>query len=230
MNKIYFLRPETETHKIVLQKILDIITDSEQLLFCISYFTHMDIADAMIERVKSNKETFMILNVHDILRPQGQKSTVINVSAALLKIFENVGRVYKREGREYYIGFSDEHDYLKVRLVGRDSPSDSLQSIMHQKFIVGDRKIVAFGSLNFTRNAFQNNYENICFSEDINLVGAFRNEFIDLWEHGDNFFAENGRIRSVLCPICRKEGGVDFDSYGAFCTYCGHKFKKTDYG
>jgi len=232
MDKIYFLRPGTDTHKIVLRKILSIINNSKQLLFCVSYFTHMGIADAIIERVKSKKETYMILNTHDILRPQGQKSTVINVSAALLKIFTNVGHAYEGEDGEYhYIGHSDEYDNpLKVKLVGRDSSLDSLQSIMHEKFIVGDRKIVAFGSLNYTHNAFKNNYENVCFSKDIILVDTFRNEFSDLWKHGDTFFTEKGKIRSVLCPMCRKEGGIDFDSYGASCTYCSHKFRKTDYG
>ena len=57
----------------------------------------------------------------------------------------------------------------------------------------------------------------------------FRKEFFDLWKQGDNFFAQNGKIRSVRCPICKEEGGVDFESYGALCTICNHKFKKTDF-
>src|SRR6266545_583928 len=145
MNDIYFLKPSTSIHEIVLQRILDIVKNSDRLLFCISYFTHVPIAQAIIERVKNKKETYMILNSHDVLRPDGQSSTIIKVTAAMLLIFQNLGRERLGEDGLSYVGDSDEEDnLLKVRLVGRDSPKDSLQSIMHQKFIVGDG-IVAFG-------------------------------------------------------------------------------------
>ena len=165
MNEIFFLKPsENEVGKKVLKKILEIINNSKQVLFCISYFTHLGIADAIINRIKQKKRTFIIVNSHDILRPDGPNKSTIHVSAALLKLFENLGDVYERNGKKFNQGYSDElENPVKIRLLGRDSKSDPLQSIMHHKFIVGDNKIVAFGSLNYTFSAFQNNFENICF-------------------------------------------------------------------
>lgn len=231
MTELYFLRPDNKVHKEVLRRLLQIIKESDKLLFCVSYFTHIEIADAIIERVKLRKETLIILNTHDILRPDGPSSTTIKVSGAIFKIFENVGRLYRaNDNKKYPSGKSNEEgSFLKVKLVGRDSPNDSLQSIMHQKFIVGDDKIVAFGSLNFTRNAFQNNFENICFSGDKEIIKSFRDEFYGLWMKGDDFSTVGGRIRCLKCPICKIEGMIDFESYGVLCTNCEHRFKRTDF-
>ena len=51
MNDIYFIRPNTNSDKVVLEKVLDIVNNSSKLLFCISYFTHMTIAEAIIRRI-----------------------------------------------------------------------------------------------------------------------------------------------------------------------------------
>jgi phosphatidylserine/phosphatidylglycerophosphate/cardiolipin synthase-like enzyme len=54
--------------------------------------------------------------------------------------------------------------------------------LMHIKLLIIDNKIVAFGSANYTYNAFHNNYELLYINDDYYFAKKFVNVFEKLWE------------------------------------------------
>jgi phosphatidylserine/phosphatidylglycerophosphate/cardiolipin synthase-like enzyme len=59
---------------------------------------------------------------------------------------------------------------------------DGNPRIMHHKVIIIDRKVVLFGSFNFTANANDNNDENVLVVHDEEFAGYFVEEFEFVWE------------------------------------------------
>jgi phosphatidylserine/phosphatidylglycerophosphate/cardiolipin synthase-like enzyme len=55
------------------------------------------------------------------------------------------------------------------------------QSLMHHKFAIFDRRLVATGSYNWTQTAERANYENLVFLDDPEAVARFQREFDRLW-------------------------------------------------
>lgn len=54
-------------------------------------------------------------------------------------------------------------------------------ALMHHKFAVFDRRLVATGSYNWTNAAEAMNFENLILLDDPQSVGRFRQEFSRLW-------------------------------------------------
>lgn len=53
--------------------------------------------------------------------------------------------------------------------------------LMHNKFIILDRKVVITGSFNFTTQAIIENYENLVVTDNLDIVGKFVSNFDKLW-------------------------------------------------
>lgn len=53
--------------------------------------------------------------------------------------------------------------------------------IMHNKFVIIDRKILITGSFNWTHQGFQSNFENAVVLQDSHTVGKFWRYFEDIW-------------------------------------------------
>jgi len=68
-------------------------------------------------------------------------------------------------------------DFERLHDAGLDVHRDGLPGQMHIKAMVVDRRIVAFGSYNFTYSAENRNDENLLIVEDAALVEQFLNEF-----------------------------------------------------
>ncbi|KAJ3336138.1 hypothetical protein HDU93_003599 [Gonapodya sp. JEL0774] len=56
--------------------------------------------------------------------------------------------------------------------------------MMHNKFMVIDNAIVLTGSFNWTRAAYEFNYENFCILSNPHVVASYTQEFNSLWEQG----------------------------------------------
>ncbi|KAJ8959391.1 hypothetical protein NQ318_022079 [Aromia moschata] len=67
------------------------------------------------------------------------------------------------------------------------SMNPGMSSIMHHKFMVKDYSdsdgFVFTGSLNLTKSAFLNNYEDITFTFNEYVVKAFHNNFEECWNY-----------------------------------------------
>ncbi len=65
-----------------------------------------------------------------------------------------------------------------------DLKLDGNPANMHEKVIIVDGKIVIFGSFNFSRNADQNNDENLLIVHDPQFAGLFEQEFQKIYNQG----------------------------------------------
>jgi phosphatidylserine/phosphatidylglycerophosphate/cardiolipin synthase-like enzyme len=59
--------------------------------------------------------------------------------------------------------------------------TDGNSRMMHHKVLIIDRRIVVFGSYNFTDNANRRNDENIVIVHDPTFAGYFVEEFEAVW-------------------------------------------------
>lgn len=193
------------------------LENKEDCFIAVAYFTDEDIARKIIERTENGYKTMMILNLADLVRPESATDSIVKVSKALLDIFESFGRQ----------AFTDEGN-LQIKTLGVNLSKTSQYTVFHHKFILNKNRC-GFGSLNFTNNAFQNNYENFIFTEEQGVVLSFLKEFSALWSEANSFLTQNGKIRSISCPSCGGSEGIDFESYGPFCSFCGYRIKNTGF-
>jgi len=208
MEDVIFLNPlnkEPHNKDYALREIIRMIDITEGLLkIAIAYFTYSDIATALIKRTERGRKTCLLLNTSDILRPLSLTETEIVVSENLIKLLRLNSR------------------WLEIRTLG--FRTKTAYSNMHHKFMVSSNRLI-FGSLNWTRSALDNNFEVIVVSDSLRLIDNFLSEFDLLWEHSQEFISSDGKIRRIMCPICKSSEGIDFESYGPFCTFCSHQFK-----
>ncbi|MFF2018910.1 phospholipase D-like domain-containing protein [Paenibacillus sp. NPDC058177] len=203
--KTIFLRPGKANTE-ALNEILSVIkTETEFISVAVAYFTHPDIATALIERTKENRRTRLLLNTSDIIRPAGSDSEVI-ISKELLKV----------------INFADYQSNLEIKSLGLRAKGKYQN--MHHKFMVSRNKVI-FGSVNWTSAALNSNYECLVASTDKKIIAEFLDEFNEIWRDAQELYTDKGQLRRIMCPKCEESDGVDFESFGPVCTYCGHKFK-----
>lgn len=203
--KVYFLQPGDNLD--VVERICECIKNSKSIIkIAVAYFTDKQIADALIERTKNGLRTELILNTSDLLRPEYSDGSKIVVSKELLRVINLT---------------SEATPCIQIRTLGYRSKGRYQN--MHHKFMIGDNEVF-WGSVNWTFSALNNNYECLTVSGDISVRKQFDNEFNIIWERAADLYSSAGEIRRILCPICEASEGVDFESYGPMCTFCGHRF------
>lgn len=72
-------------------------------------------------------------------------------------------------------------DILRLQAAGIPVALDTAAQIMHHKFAIFDRRILATGSFNWTVTATRENHENLIVTTDRQLVASFQDEFDNLW-------------------------------------------------
>lgn len=76
------------------------------------------------------------------------------------------------------------------------------ESIMHHKYAIKDYAVdegyLVFGSINWTSAAHLQNYEDVVFSTDIELVRAFNESFLEMWEFVGGFCRDDLQINEIL--------------------------------
>jgi PLD-like domain len=204
---IYFLNPaapETNISQHVLDIISSMIRDTPGLLrIAVAYFTHPDIAQALVERAKRGLATHVLLNTADIIRPAHPHETDFIISQHLIEVV--------RQGNP-----------LLVRVLG--GGGGIAHWTMHHKFMVAQDQAV-FGSLNWTISAFTSNFEHITTTTEPQLIGAFIDEHDRLWGQAAVLRAAGAQLQVVRCPDCQATEGIDFQSWGPMCTKCGKRFR-----
>ncbi|MFN3929353.1 MAG: phospholipase D-like domain-containing protein [Thermoflexus sp.] len=76
--------------------------------------------------------------------------------------------------------------FRRLRQAGIDVLKDGNPYNMHHKVFVIDRRVVIFGSYNFSRNAAQNNDENFLIVADPGMAALFEAEFARVYEQALN--------------------------------------------
>jgi phosphatidylserine/phosphatidylglycerophosphate/cardiolipin synthase-like enzyme len=99
----------------------------------------------------------------------------------------------QNQGNDYSKINTLAHQGVPVRLNGR-------YAHMHNKFCVVDGITLQTGSFNYTRAAEAQNAENVVVIHDAALAGAYREEFIRLWEEADPVQFSNDPPASKASP------------------------------
>ncbi|MCD9024958.1 phospholipase D-like domain-containing protein [Cohnella silvisoli] len=202
--KLIFLRPEIPNE--ALDEIVSMINRTRGVLrVAVAYFTHPTIAQALISRKINGFSTQLLINTSDILRPI-DIGTEIVISKQLFDVINEAN--YDSE--------------LQIRSLGIRAKGKYQN--MHHKFMVSDDELI-FGSVNWTYAAIHNNFECLAMTNDKKYINEFISEFEALWVVAQELYTNNGQLRSIMCPKCQDSEGVDFESYGLICTFCGHEFK-----
>jgi phosphatidylserine/phosphatidylglycerophosphate/cardiolipin synthase-like enzyme len=202
---LLFLRPGNEDAAKALGLLRSIISETDgEVCIAVAYFSHQLLVDEVIQRKKQGRVTHLLLNSADFLRPSSAKETEVVMAQPVIDLLN-----------------AADQTLLEVRTLGQ--ASGKYQN-MHHKFVVTD-SAAAFGSVNWTKSALAQNYELLAISRDAGLISQFRLEFEALWNVAQEMYTTEGRLRRIMCPICREDSGVDFESYGPLCTLCGHRFR-----
>jgi phosphatidylserine/phosphatidylglycerophosphate/cardiolipin synthase-like enzyme len=200
--KVFFLSPndKTSANKVLSEILLTINSEPNTLRIAVAYFTHPEIAKALVNRTQCGRDTKLIINASDILRPIDSTETEIVISKNLMEVLQL---------------------NLDVRTLG--NRTGALYENMHHKFLVSEHKVI-FGSLNWTLAALNNNYECVAISSEPKAIELFTREFERIWSQAKDFIAIDGNVRVIMCPICKSPESVDFESWGPVCISCGHRF------
>lgn len=202
--ELFFLR-NGERRGDALALIRTLIRETSGVLrIAVAYFNHPELAQAIIERTETGAATRLLINSSDLVRPV-EGHVEYEVSEAVIRVV-NSSRGFNK---------------LEVRTLGLPSPN---YHNMHHKFAVGDDRVV-FGSVNWTRAALNLNYEYLASDRNPAVVREFKAEFDDLWEQAHVIEGRGGKLRVIICPVCKRSDSVDFESWGAICTSCQTEFR-----
>jgi phosphatidylserine/phosphatidylglycerophosphate/cardiolipin synthase-like enzyme len=73
-------------------------------------------------------------------------------------------------------------EFDPFRQANLDVRQDGIDGLMHHKVFIIDKKIVAFGSYNFSQSAEDRNDENLIIIYDPVIAGQFLLEFQRVWD------------------------------------------------
>jgi len=203
--KSHFLKPNQPNE--LVSELIDLFKTDGQLLIAVAYFNSKVFADLIIERFHNKQKTLLLLNTSDLIRPQKIGDSEIAISAPLMEL----------------ILADTKQNYIHIRTLGIRAKSKYQN--MHHKFFLNNKKLI-FGSLNLTKAALNSNYESVISTNDRKLIFDFHKEFGILWSDGIELYAGSryNELRTLMCPICEINDYIDFESFGPFCSGCGHKF------
>ncbi len=118
-----------------------------------------------ISNAKSNIDiaiySFTNREIAKALRDASSKGIKINV------IYDISQKTISNSTIGYLEKFSNIHTCL---LEGNSAKNGKYKGIMHKKMMIVDDKIIAFGSANWSKNAFENNYETLYFTDSPEII------------------------------------------------------------
>lgn len=153
-----------------------------------------------------------------------------------------------KKGIEIKIAVNDDIKNKRYANIIRDLCSVGLQikmirmpnqyNYMHHKFCVVDNSMCMMGSFNWTKNANENNYEDLSISHDMNLISGYLIQFDTVWKLSveDLILLKNperceicGYQKAHLC-VFNQEGyyQTKADIYVA-CGCCGLRWINDEY-
>ncbi|RWS17998.1 mitochondrial cardiolipin hydrolase-like protein [Dinothrombium tinctorium] len=78
--------------------------------------------------------------------------------------------------------FNSQISKLREKGISIRSNTYSLNCLMHNKFIIIDRKILITGSFNWTKGAILQNYDNLLITTQRQLIEQYQAEYDKLWD------------------------------------------------
>lgn len=72
-------------------------------------------------------------------------------------------------------------------LEGKRSKNNKYNGLMHTKMAISDKKILVLGSANWSKSAFETNYETLLFLEDSTLLKKSQNTFEKMFKECEEY-------------------------------------------
>lgn len=86
------------------------------------------------------------------------------------------------------IGYLEKYNNIATcTLKGRKAQNGNYYGIMHQKMAIVDKNILYIGSANWSKNAFENNFETLFYDDDSYLVNKALNAFEKMIKECEKF-------------------------------------------
>ncbi|MCE3039493.1 phospholipase D-like domain-containing protein [Helicobacter anatolicus] len=141
-DEIYFMPYEKKEALMALQK--QILSAKKSIKIAIFSFTNKELAKVLKQQAQKGVQISIIYdldsNYNSPYSTIGYLAKLQNINACTLQGLEN-----KKGVKKYY-------------------------GIMHQKLVIIDEELVVLGSANWSKNAFENNYENLLITNQKNIV------------------------------------------------------------
>ena len=112
----------------------------------------------------------------------------------------------------------------------RVNPIDKEKSLMHNKYMIVDSRLVITGSLNYTGKACITNFENAVVIACPHTVSCFKKNFEYLWNKFEDFNAVKGTFKPLSnslttfkgakCWLCESTAHSKPECTKYFCKYC----------
>ena len=79
------------------------------------------------------------------------------------------------------ISYLEKFENIKTCLLeGRPSKNKKYNGLMHQKLIIVDDSLIGLGSANWSKNAFENNYETLYFTDSMEVIQKAKGYYKDM--------------------------------------------------
>nr|WP_317404343.1 phospholipase D-like domain-containing protein [uncultured Helicobacter sp.] len=119
--------------------------------------------------IKISIYSFTNNDIAKILRDVAKRGVKVEI------IFDKESNV---DNRSSVIGYLAKYNNISVCLLsGVKARNGKYYGIMHQKMVIIDDEILALGSANWSKNAFENNFETLLFTSQTHLVQKASNAF-----------------------------------------------------
>ncbi|MDO7253362.1 phospholipase D-like domain-containing protein [Helicobacter cappadocius] len=152
-DKLYFMPYEQKTALDVLIK--SIYSSEENIDISIFSFTNRQIAKALKDMAKKGVKIRIIYDYES-----------------------NVKNPYST------IGYLSKYNNISTCLLkGKRERNNKYDGIMHQKMAIIDTDIIIIGSANWSKNAFENNYELMLESNDKEMIKKAKSYFSKMFAH-----------------------------------------------
>ncbi|OBV28535.1 nuclease NucT [Helicobacter sp. CLO-3] len=87
-----------------------------------------------------------------------------------------------RKDSRSVIGYLDKYNNITACLLkGKKAQNGNYHGIMHQKMAIIDENLLFIGSANWSKNAFENNYETLFYDDDTHIVRKSLKYFEDMF-------------------------------------------------
>lgn len=165
------------------------------------------VTEILLEAKKSVKIAVAWINFDDymsvftkLLQKKIKVKIAVNDDNANRKYSENIKKLVNLGAKVKFISMPTKKNY------------------MHHKFCIIDNKLFMSGSFNWTKNANDNNYENLLVSHDKNSIRGLISEFKAIWQLSK---ADLKLLRNPeICEICEEPKIIIcvFNQDGAYST------------
>lgn len=161
--------------KLALLILLGSLSSGNEKLYFMPY-EQKNALDTLIKTIESSKQSidisifsFTNREIAKALKNAARRGVKIQI---IYDYENNINNPYST------IGYLSKYNNINTCLLkGKPARNNKYNGIMHQKMAIIDTKAIIIGSANWSKNAFENNYELLLKSNDKEMIDKAKNYF-----------------------------------------------------